>query len=206
MDEASHFDQVSRFGPSAIIMVMVIAGSFVITAIHTYQELKGAGAPLWRNFGAIVGVKLPDFIGFLAFSLFLTLGLWGLALTGMAGWIPLFGRANPDQAAFALGALIGARLSDTVVSHVLLHAIGYRPNPGLSSTPLYVADAIFVAYAFNPGMAANPTLTTKGIAAGVLVFVVVLPGLWVIGNLVPTWRRERWERWNALPSWASTGD
>lgn len=45
MDEASHFDQVSRFGPSAIIMVMVIAGSFVITAIHTYQELKGAGAP-----------------------------------------------------------------------------------------------------------------------------------------------------------------
>src|SRR3954454_11263144 len=118
MDRAlDHFHQISGFGRSAPLLILVLAANFAITALHSRQEWKGAGAPLWRNFGAIVGVKIPDWLGFVGFTAGLTLILWTLALIGIAGlprWMP---------PAFALGALIGARVSDTLVSHVLLNAL-----------------------------------------------------------------------------------
>ena len=73
------------------LLVLILVADFVITLLHSYQEWKGAGAPLWRNFGAIVGVKIPDLLGFLVFTAGLTLALWALALIGIAGlprWIP----------------------------------------------------------------------------------------------------------------------
>jgi hypothetical protein len=110
MDQAlDHLNQISGFGRSAPLLILILAANFAITALHSWQEWKGAGGPLWRNFGAIVGVKIPDPLGFLGFTAALTLGLWALALIGIAGWP----RWIPP--AFALGALIGARLSDTLV-------------------------------------------------------------------------------------------
>lgn len=91
--------------------------------------MQGRGRPLWRNFGAIVGLHVPDGLGFFGFTIVLTLTLFIVGFVGITG---LFG---PRVTALALGALNGAWLSETFVSHVLLHAIGYRPNPGLSSTP-----------------------------------------------------------------------
>jgi hypothetical protein len=152
---------------------------------------------LWRNFGAIVGVKIPDWLGFLGFTAGLTLTLWALALIGIAGW------PRWIAPAFALGALIGARVSDTLVSHVLLNALGYRPNPGLSSTPLYVLEALFLIVAFRAGLAADWASARCGIIAGAGFFVAVLPGLWLAQLLIASWRRQRWQRGQAMPAWVT---
>jgi hypothetical protein len=198
MDEAlAHFNSISGFGRSAPLLVLILAASFAFTALHAWQEWKGDGAPLWRNFGAIVGVKIPDWLGFLGFTAGLTLTLWALALIGIAGW------PRWIAPAFALGALIGARLSDTLISHVLLNALGYRPNPGLSSTPLYIIEALFLIVAFRAGLAADPTSACRGIAAGAVFFVAVLPLLWLLRFPVPGCRRERWQRGHAMPAWVT---
>jgi hypothetical protein len=196
MDHAlDHFNQVSGFGRSAPLLFLILAASFAFTVLHSWQEWKGPGGPLWRNFGAIVGVKIPDWLGFLVFTAGLTLTLWTLALIGIAG-LPL--RIAP---AFALGALIGARVSDTLVSHVLLNALGYRPNPGLSSTPLYIIEALFLIVAFRAGLTADWPSACCGIIAGAGVFVAVLPLLWLARFPFPGWRRECWLRHQAMPAW-----
>ena len=198
MDQAlDYFNQISGFGRSASLLLLVLAADFAITAIHSWQEWKGAGGPLWRNFGAIVGVKIPDWLGFLGFTAGLTLGLWALALIGIAGWP----RWIPP--AFALGALIGARVSDTLVSHVLLNALRYRPNPGLPSTPLYIIEALLLIWAFRAGLAADPTSACWGIIVGAGFFVVVLPLLWLARLSIPGWRRECWQRGHAMPAWVT---
>jgi hypothetical protein len=202
MDEAlNHFNQISGFGRSVALLILILAANFAITALHSWQEWKGAGGPLWRNFGAIVGLKIPDTAGFLGFTVLLTLTLWSLGLIGIAGWFPFVGPVRPGCAAFALGALIGARLSDTLVSHVLLSVLGYRPNPGLSSTPLYILEALFLIVAFRAGLAADPTSAWWGIAAGVIFFVAVLPGLRLLRWVFPACRREPWQRGQPMPAW-----
>jgi hypothetical protein len=204
MDEAlNHFNQISSFGRSAPLLVLILAANFAITALHSWQEWKGAGAPLWRNFGAIVGLKIPDALGFLVFTIGLTLALWALGLIGIAGWFAFAGPVGHGCAAFALGALVGARLSDTLVSHVLPHLVGYRPNPGLSSTPLYILEALFMIVAFRAGLAADPTSAWWGIVAGAGLFILVLPFLWLLQLLVPGWRRERWQRGQPMPRWVT---
>ena len=198
MNEAvDHFGQVSSFGRSASLLVMILAASFALTALHSWQEWKGEGGPLWRNFGAIVGVKIPDPLGFAVFTAGLTLALWALALIGIAGW------PHGIAPAFALGALIGARVSDTLISHVLLYALGYRPNPGLSSTPLYIIGALFLIVAFRAGLAADWPSARCGIIVGAGLFVVVLPLLWLVQLLIPGWRRERWQRGQPMPAWVT---
>jgi hypothetical protein len=183
---------------SAPLLVLIVVADFAITSLHSYQEWKGAGAPLWRNFGAIVGLDVPDWFGFGIFTVALTLGLFAIGFVGILG--PL----GPRWTAAALGALIGARLSDTLVSHVLLHGVGYRPNPGLSSTPLYVLEALFIAWAFQARLAAASHLAMLGFASGVLSFVLVLPLLSLVRWVMPDRRRPPWVRWRPIPSWAST--
>jgi hypothetical protein len=183
---------------SAPLLVLILAADFAITLFHSYQEWKGAGAPLWRNFGAIVGLDLPDRWGFLIFTVSLTLVLF------VIGFIGILGPLGPRWTAFALGALIGARLADTLISHVLLHCVGYRPNPGLSSTPLYVIEAGFVAWAFQARLVVDPSAAMVGLVLGALAFILVLPGLRLVRWARPAWKRPRWSRWQPIPSWATT--
>ena len=184
---------------STPLLVLILAADFAITSLHSYQEWKGVGAPLWRNFGAIVGLDIPDRWGFLGFTAFLTLVLFAIGFVGIIG--PL---DDPRWTARALGALIGARLSDTIVSHVLLYTVGYRPNPGLSSTPLYVIEGFFIGWFFQAPLAANPASSITGFAVGVLFFVGVLPLLQLVRWLLPAWKRTPWSSWQPIPSWAST--
>jgi hypothetical protein len=99
----------------------------------------------------------------------------------------------------ALGALIGARLSDTLVSHVALHCAGYRPNPGLSSTPLYVLEACFLAWMFNARLSAEPCARNIGVTLGVAFFVLVLPALKLVWYIYPQCRRPPWPRGQPMP-------
>jgi hypothetical protein len=200
MDEAlNHFSQISNFGRSASLLILIVAANFAITALHSWQEWKGPGAPLWRNFGAIVGLKIPDWLGFLGFTLALTLTLWILGLMGIAGWLPIVGPVGHSCAAFALGAVIGARLSDTLVSHVLLHYRGYRPNPGLSSTPLYVLEALFIIVAFHAGLQAAPLWAAIGILLGAGFFVAVLPFLRWLRSKIPALQQALWQPGQPMP-------
>jgi hypothetical protein len=76
MDQAlDHLSRISGFGRAAPLLILILAANFAITALHSWQEWKGPGAPLWRNFGAIVGLKIPDALGFLGFTVLLTLTL-----------------------------------------------------------------------------------------------------------------------------------
>jgi hypothetical protein len=61
---------------SALILALILVGDFALTSLHSYQELKGVGAPLWRNFGAIAGLDVSDRWGFLLFTVLLTLLLF----------------------------------------------------------------------------------------------------------------------------------
>jgi hypothetical protein len=183
---------------STPLLVLILVADFAITLLHSYQEWKGAGAPLWRNFGAIVGLDISDKWGFRIFTVSLTLILF------VIGFVGITGPPGASLTAGALGALIGARLSDTLVSHVLLHSLGYRPNPGLSSTPLYVVETLFIGFVFHTHLAADPSFAKAGFTLGALSFVLVLPGLWLARSV---WRdriRPRWTRWQPMPSWAST--
>jgi hypothetical protein len=69
---------------SALILALILVGDFAITSLHSYQEWKGVGAPLWRNFGAIAGLDVSDRWGFLL----LTLLLFAIGFVGITG---LFG-------------------------------------------------------------------------------------------------------------------
>jgi hypothetical protein len=181
---------------STPLLLLILAADFAITLLHSYQERSGVGAPLWRNFGAIVGLDVPDRWGFLFFTVLLTVTLF------MTGFVGIMGPLGPAWTAGALGALIGARLSDTLVSHVLLYCIGYRPNPGLSSTPLYVLEAAFIAWAFQAPLTADPDSATFGFALGALLFVLVLPLMRLVRWAKPAWQRPSWPAWQPIPAWA----
>ena len=73
------------------------------TLLHSLQERKGQ---LWRYFGAIAGVKIPDGVGLAVFFVALTISLWTVGLLGITGTVLW-------QTALAfgcLGAIIGCRL------------------------------------------------------------------------------------------------
>jgi hypothetical protein len=197
-----HLDQVSVFGPSAIALFLILGLDWAFTAIHDYEEWRGEAAPLWRVFGAVVGLRLPNWLGFLLFTVTLTLVLWGVGLAGIAGWLPCVGHLAPHKAVGALGVLIGARLADTLISHWGLYALGYRPNPGLKSTPLYVLEAVFILLTFWHGLAVFPRAAFCGFAVGAGFFILVLPALWAWRIIAPSWRREPWTRRQPLPAWA----
>src|ERR1700761_9052081 len=124
-----HLDQVSIFGRSMFALIVLLGLDWEFSAVHAYQEWRGESVPLWRVFGAVVGLWLPHWLGFLFFTLGLTLLLWSAGLMAIAGWF--FGELSPAGSVRALGFIIGARISDTLISHWGLYALGYRPNPGL---------------------------------------------------------------------------
>lgn len=194
-----YFRQVSAF-ESAVALFLILAVDWAFTLTHVLQEWKGERVPLWRVFGAVVGTYLPNWVGFLAFTIFLCVAQWLIGAMAIAGW-PVF-PAHPWWSIWALGALVGARIGDSVVSHWLLYGLRYRPNPGLSSTVLYCIEAVFILLAFRKGYALDPHAWRIGFVCGAGFFVAVLPGLWLLHWLVPAWRRERWRRGEPIPVWA----
>jgi hypothetical protein len=196
-----YFNRVSIFDHSTIALLLILAVNWAFTLIHVLQEWKGEKAPLWRVFGAVVGLRLPDWLGFLSFTLGLTVLQWLLGLAAIAGWLPLVGELSMPASVGALGAVVGARLGDNVISHWGLYAVGYRPNPGLSSTILYSIEAIFILVTFRTGLSLAPGAAWIGFACGVGFFAAVLPLLRLL-RVVPPWRREPWVRWTPLPDWA----
>jgi hypothetical protein len=194
-----HLNQVSLFG-SAAALFLILGCNLAFTLIHILQEWKGESVPLWRVFGAVVGVWVPNWLGFVSFTLLLTVTLWGVGLAAIAGWLPIVGALALPTTVGALGVLLGARIGDSVVSHWALYALGYRPNPGLSSTALYALEVVFLLSTFWKGLALAPRAAWVGVAVGALFFCLVLPTLRCL-RIIPAWRREPWRRGEPLPAW-----
>jgi hypothetical protein len=194
-----YLSQVSIFD-SALVLFVILGANWAFTLIHILQEWKGEDVPLWRVFGAVVGVWIPNWLGFLSFTVSLCAIQWLVGLAAIAGWLPLVGALSLPVGVGALGVLIGARLADCVVSHWGLYALRYRPNPGLSSTVLYSAEAIFILVTFHKGLSLHPCAAWIGFACGAGFFVAVMPVLRCL-RVVPAWRRERWVRGQPIPAW-----
>jgi hypothetical protein len=195
----TYLAEVSRFDSVTALWIILVA-DLAVTLIHILQEWKGEEVPLWRVFGAIAGVCVPNGLGFLSFTLGLALLLCLAGVVGIAGLLGVV------CGVLALGFIIGGRISDSVVSHWRPYAIGYRPNPGLTSTVLYIFEAAFLLWAFSKGLSAHAYAALLGLAAGAVLFVLVQPALRLLGRLKPSWRREPWVRGHPLPAWTRVAD
>jgi hypothetical protein len=191
-----HIDRASLLGGSAASL-LILGVNLTLTLVHSLQELRGR---LWRYFGAIAGVWIPDFLGVLLFFVVLTVSLWAIGWIGITGYLPFIGQSE-RRAAWAVGTLIGARLSDGRYSHVLLDRRGYRPNPGLQSTPYYFAEAILLAVVFSPLLTEHYIVGALGFLGGWIVFLFVLPFIRAC-RVVPWLRREQWKAGEPSPTWA----
>lgn len=193
-----YFRQVSIFD-SALAMFLILGANLAFTLIHILQEWKGKAVPLWRVFGAVIGLFVPNWLGFLSFTVGLCLLQWLVGLIAITGW--------PDGvrplAIAMIGATVGARLADSVVSHWFLYLRGYHPNPGLSSTVLYVIEAVFICVVFRKAYMLDPVAWRIGFLCGAGFFIVLVwAGLWLLRALILTWRRDKWVPGEAIPGWA----
>jgi hypothetical protein len=190
------------------LAVILLGVDLVLTLVHSLQELKGVNAPLWRYFGAIIGVQIPDWLGFPVFFVLLTVVLWAVGLAGIIGYVPFLEKERRDKWAIAaVGVLIGARISDGIFSHILLWYLGYRPNPGLASIPYYFAEALFLIILFFPGLKRHWGWATAGFAIGFFFFLLVLPSLQLIRQILlllgfESFCPEPWLSGESSPEWA----
>ena len=127
-DIGAYAEGVSSLGRSAVMPLLLLALSWAFSAIHVFEEWKGSDFPLWRAFGAIEGVYVPNSLGFLFFTVALLLILWIIGLGAIVG-LGFGGQLTAQQGVFWLGALIGALVSDCLFSHWIPYLAGYRPNP-----------------------------------------------------------------------------
>jgi hypothetical protein len=173
----------------AILQIIDLA----FTLLHSLQERKGQ---LWRYFGAIAGVKIPDSFGQVVFFGGLTLSLWIVGLLGITGTVLW----QTPLAFGCLGAIIGCRISDSLFSHILPNNAGYRPNPGLPSVPLYFVEVLVLVVVFYPTMRIHTFPVLIGFIIGALAFYAVIPTLKTVGPLAFE-RIKRWEKGSPQPTW-----
>jgi hypothetical protein len=196
---------------SAPWLWLLLALSWAFSAIHVFEEWKGAPFPLWRAFGAIEGVYVPGWLGFPSFTIVLLLILLIAGLSGVVGWgaivsagsWPSFGQLPTGQGIFWLGFLIGALVSDCIFSHWIPYLARYRPNPGVRSTALYALEAAVLLWVFGKGLYAYPAPAIAGIALGALFFLAVWGFLVALRLCVPRWRRPPWVSGQPIPPWAT---
>jgi Protein of unknown function with HXXEE motif len=195
----NYAESVSSLGAGSLLLLLVLSLAF--SAIHVFEEWKGSEFPLWRVFGAIEGVYVPNGLGFAIFTVGLLLILW---IIGVAGIVGVFGLLTAQQGLLWLGALIGALLSDSLFSHWIPYRAGYRPNPGLRSTALYVLEAALLLWLFRNGLSAYPATAAIGALLGTLFFLAVWGLLVALRLCVASWRRPPWVSGQPIPSWAKT--
>lgn len=193
MDE--NLQNIWILGTSATVTLLAIIQiiNLALTLLHSLQERSGK---LWRYFGAIVGVRIPDTFGQLVFFGGLTLSLWAVGVIGIYGTVMW---QTPLAFGF-MGAIIGCRLSDSLYSHVRLNALGYKPNPGLGSVPLYVIESMALVIIFWPMISSNLVTVLIGFAIGAFAFWSVIPTLRALGPLVFE-KIEPWKQGTPQPQW-----
>jgi hypothetical protein len=200
-----YFCQISIFGPSFVALCLVLAADILFTGVHIWQEWKEEEYPLYRAFGAIVGFWFPRRIGFALFTVGLAIIQWLVGIFAYTGWPVwlLVCDIQPIRASIgALGFVLGARVGDSIISHWLLDLTGYRPNPGLFSTALYVLEAFLIIFCFRRGLALQSSAAWNGILLGFGFFLLVLPGMALLRSFIESSQRVRWIPGEPIPDWA----
>lgn len=199
-----YFNTIFAFGRSRAALLIVLGANLAFTAVHIWEEARGERAPLYRVFGGIVGVCLPKTVGIAIFTVLLG------AVQGMAGLVAYTGLPRGQSClAFGVGALgfvLGARIGDSVISHWTVFLEGFRPNPGLRSTVLYVLEFVGILIMFQPGLRANTTAALVGLTIGIGLFLSVLPLMAIAGLCIKSWQRPRWVREGEMPTWVLDPD
>jgi len=193
MDENLQSIWVLGSNHAFVVLVILQIVDLAFTLLHSLQERKGR---LWRYFGAIAGVKIPDGFGQVVFFGGLTVSLWVVGLLGITGTVLW----QTPLAFGCLGAIIGCRLSDSLFSHILPNNAGFRPNPGLPSVPLYFIEAFVLVVVFFPTIRMHAFPVLVGFIIGALAFYAVIPSLKTVGRLIfePV---EPWKRGSPQPAW-----
>ncbi|AMV30040.1 hypothetical protein VT84_36945 [Gemmata sp. SH-PL17] len=133
---------------------VLCAFSIAFTVGHTTEEVIGDGGPFWCYYRRHFGRGIDDLLGVILFSELAAV----LILLALGGYL--------CGSAFCLGALMGARLGDALLSHVFLKLEHAGPNPGVATTPLYLIEFAFV-------LAVIPaSVSPLGFVLGALVFAV----------------------------------
>src|ERR1041384_78047 len=96
MDMLDYLNRVSIFDHSTLALVLILGANWAFTLIHVLQEWKGEKVPLWRVFGAIVGLWITNRWGFAVFTLGLTAILWPVGLVAITGW-PVAGSLHSER-------------------------------------------------------------------------------------------------------------
>lgn len=148
--------------PGAAVFLVSVA----FTLAHTLEEVLGDGAPFWDYASDLTGIRASWVVGAIGFAVL------AAALVGVAAW----GYLYRDAAALAL--LAGLRAGDAVASHLGLWALYKRPNPGLATVPLYLAELLFLAILW--GELAGVPLPLAWFAAGFGLFAVPWAALLVL--------------------------
>jgi len=176
-----------------VVLLVLQIIDLAFTLLHSLQELKGR---LWRYFGAIAGIKIPDGFGKAVFFGGLTISLWVVGLLGVTGTVLW----QTPLAFGCLGAIIGCRISDALFSHILPNNAGFRPNPGLPSVPLYFIEALVLVLVFYPTIRMHTVPVLIGFIIGALAFYAVIPSLKIFGRLVfdPI---KPWQKGAPQPAW-----
>src|SRR5437763_1852248 len=81
----------------------------------------------------------------------------------------------------------------------LPNSAGYRPNPGLTSVPLYFAEAVVLVIVFYPTLLLHPFAVTVGFILGAGFFYAIIPGLKIVGPLLFE-PMKRWEAGSPQPN------
>jgi hypothetical protein len=185
--------------PGRYLLYIVLGINLGLTLWHSVQELRGY---LWRYFGAIVGFRIPDKLGFYIFFVGLWVGLWIIGFLGIGA--PLHGFSTTKLAISCVGLIVGGRISDSIYSHIRLDWKGYRPNPALKTVPYYLIEAGYLTILFLPGIWSRPWFAALGFFLGWMLFFSVLPFLrWLRSISISLSRlsREPWQAGQSYPPW-----
>jgi hypothetical protein len=178
-------------GYTIVALALLQIADLALTLLHSVQERNGK---LWRYFGAIAGVRIPDGVGLFVFFVGLTISLWIVGILGITGTVLW----QTPLAFGCLGAIIGCRISDSVFSHILPNNAGYRPNPGLPSVPLYFVEVLVLVVVFYPTLRRHTLAVLIGFIIGAVFFYAVIPVLKAFGPLIFE-RTKRWEQGTPQP-------
>lgn len=203
MEQMSFIDLLNSPTESNILYIVVLSivliFNLALTLVHFVQELKGFQ---WRYLGAIVGLQIPDKLGFGMFFLGPLVVLSFVGFAGIVKYLPFYGSVSSEVAIACVAAVIGSRLSDSIFIHIRPHQQGYRPNPALGTIPYYLAEAVLLTVLFFPGLRSHYTYAAVGFIGGFALFFSVLPGLIFLRKIKHV---EPWQAKTPIPSWVTEG-
>jgi hypothetical protein len=143
-----------------------LALSVTLILVHTMEEVRGEGGPLWRYLSDVSGADIYDPAGYAAVALVTPAAM--MTAVAMAYW---------TREPFWLGVVFGAKSGDMAFTHTLPTVSGYRPNPGIWSSLLYGTEAI--------GLATALELDPLGMVVGAAPFMLLWPSLYVMATVRP---------------------